>query len=85
MERRLCRLWLILSVRVGICEFFLSSRRGRVSVNSLLDIGPTSEGEIIQPMRDGLIQTGEWLKYSGECVYDTVRSVSLVFLLIPSP
>ncbi|KAJ7577830.1 glycoside hydrolase family 29 protein [Mycena floridula] len=39
--------------------------------NYLLDIGPTAEGDIIQPMQDGLLDTGSWLKYAGECVYDT--------------
>ncbi|KAF9026154.1 glycoside hydrolase family 29 protein [Hymenopellis radicata] len=39
--------------------------------NYLLDIGPTAEGEIIAPMVTGLLGAGEWLKYAGDCVYDT--------------
>ncbi|KAJ7183877.1 glycoside hydrolase family 29 protein [Mycena filopes] len=39
--------------------------------NFLLDIGPTAEGEIIEPMMEGLLDTGAWLNYSGSCVYDT--------------
>jgi hypothetical protein len=39
---------------------------------SLLDVGPTAEGEIIAPMADNLLAAGKWLKYAGECVYATV-------------
>ncbi|KAJ6493264.1 glycoside hydrolase family 29 protein [Mycena sanguinolenta] len=39
--------------------------------NFLLDIGPTAEGEVIEPMMQGLLDTGAWLNYSGTCVYDT--------------
>ncbi|GLB37874.1 putative alpha-L-fucosidase [Lyophyllum shimeji] len=39
--------------------------------NYLLDIGPTAEGEIIAPMMNNLLDAGSWLKYSGDCVYDT--------------
>ncbi|KAG6809084.1 hypothetical protein H0H92_001679 [Tricholoma furcatifolium] len=39
--------------------------------NYLLDIGPTAEGEIIAPMMNNLLDAGAWLKYSGDCVYDT--------------
>lgn len=39
--------------------------------NYLLDIGPTAEGDIIPIMRTNLLNTGRWLKYSGQCVYDT--------------
>ncbi|KAK0448928.1 glycoside hydrolase family 29 protein, partial [Desarmillaria tabescens] len=39
--------------------------------NFLLDVGPTAEGEIIAPMQTGLLGAGDWLKYAGECVYDT--------------
>ena len=47
---------------------------GVVEQCSLLDIGPTAEGEIIQPEQDGLLQAGAWLKQSGRCVFDTVGS-----------
>lgn len=43
-------------------------------MKSLLDIGPNAEGEIIAPEMNNLLDAGAWLKYSGECVYDTVRS-----------
>ncbi|KAJ7232970.1 glycoside hydrolase family 29 protein [Mycena haematopus] len=39
--------------------------------NYLLDIGPTAEGEIIVPMMNNLIDSGAWLKFAGDCVYDT--------------
>lgn len=39
---------------------------------SLLDVGPTAEGDIIAPMADNLLAAGQWLKYAGECVYTTV-------------
>ncbi|KAK7057925.1 glycoside hydrolase family 29 protein [Favolaschia claudopus] len=39
--------------------------------NFLLDIGTTAEGEIIEPMKQGLLDTGAWLDYSGRCIYDT--------------
>ncbi|KAK0212150.1 glycoside hydrolase family 29 protein [Desarmillaria ectypa] len=39
--------------------------------NFLLDVGPTAEGEIIPPTQAGLLGAGGWLKYAGECVYDT--------------
>ncbi|KAF7362678.1 Glycoside hydrolase [Mycena venus] len=39
--------------------------------NFLLDIGPTADGEIIEPMMEGLLDTGAWLDYSGTCIYDT--------------
>ncbi|KAF7350653.1 Glycoside hydrolase family 29 protein [Mycena sanguinolenta] len=39
--------------------------------NFLLDIGPTAEGDVIEPMMQGLLDTGAWLNYSGGCVYDT--------------
>ncbi|KAF5364987.1 hypothetical protein D9758_008190 [Tetrapyrgos nigripes] len=39
--------------------------------NFLLDIGPTAEGEIIASMANNLLDAGEWLAHSGECVYDT--------------
>ncbi|KAF8177465.1 glycoside hydrolase family 29 protein [Mycena galopus ATCC 62051] len=39
--------------------------------NFLLDIGPTAEGVVIEPMVEGLLETGAWLNYSGTCVYDT--------------
>ncbi|KAF5374668.1 hypothetical protein D9615_009002 [Tricholomella constricta] len=39
--------------------------------NYLLDVGPTAEGEIIAPMMNNLLDAGSWLKYSGDCIYDT--------------
>ncbi|KAH7912706.1 glycoside hydrolase family 29 protein [Hygrophoropsis aurantiaca] len=39
--------------------------------NYLLDVGPTAEGEIIAPMADNLLAAGKWLKYAGDCVYET--------------
>ncbi|XP_006464064.1 hypothetical protein AGABI2DRAFT_209111 [Agaricus bisporus var. bisporus H97] len=39
--------------------------------NFLLDVGPNAEGEIIAPMANNLLDAGNWLEYSGECVYDT--------------
>ncbi|KAF7289967.1 Glycoside hydrolase [Mycena indigotica] len=39
--------------------------------NFLLDIGPTADGEIIQPMVDNLLDAGSWLEFAGDCVYDT--------------
>lgn len=39
---------------------------------SLLDVGPTAEGEIIEPMTKNLLDAGKWLKYAGDCVYGTV-------------
>lgn len=39
---------------------------------SLLDVGPTAEGEIIEPMAKNLLDAGKWLKYAGDCVYGTV-------------
>ncbi|KAF7984811.1 hypothetical protein HWV62_11828 [Athelia sp. TMB] len=39
--------------------------------NYLLDVGPDAEGRIIEPMVSNLLDTGKWLKHSGDCVYDT--------------
>ncbi|KAJ7358172.1 alpha-L-fucosidase-domain-containing protein [Mycena albidolilacea] len=39
--------------------------------NFLLDIGPTAEGEIIEAVMEGLLDTSAWLDYSGTCIYDT--------------
>ncbi|KAH7096824.1 glycoside hydrolase [Auriculariales sp. MPI-PUGE-AT-0066] len=39
--------------------------------NYLLNVGPTGEGEIIAPMVERLLEVGQWLKHSGECVYKT--------------
>ncbi|KAJ7798156.1 coatomer WD associated region-domain-containing protein [Mycena olivaceomarginata] len=39
--------------------------------NFLLDIRPTAEGEIIEAVMEGLLDTGAWLDYSGSCIYDT--------------
>jgi hypothetical protein len=43
-----------------------------ISFYSLLDVGPTAEGDIIAPMADNLLAAGKWLKYAGDCVYATV-------------
>jgi alpha-L-fucosidase len=48
---------------------------GRLPLFSLLNVGPTAEGEIIAPMADNLLAAGRWLKYAGDCVYATVRIV----------
>ncbi|KIM86066.1 glycoside hydrolase family 29 protein [Piloderma croceum F 1598] len=40
--------------------------------NYLLNVGPNAEGEIIEPMVKNLLDAGRWLKYSGDCVYETV-------------
>lgn len=53
---------------------------------SLLDIGPTAEGDIIDAMTENLLDAGKWLKYAGQCVYDTVGPFLPFFLeceLIP--
>ncbi|KAL0955485.1 hypothetical protein HGRIS_001725 [Hohenbuehelia grisea] len=42
--------------------------------NFLLDIGPTAEGEIIEPMVTNLLDAGSWLAHSGDCVYSTTYS-----------
>ncbi|KAG6888215.1 hypothetical protein C0995_009750 [Termitomyces sp. Mi166 len=39
--------------------------------NYLLDVGPTAEGEIIAPEMNNLLDAGTWLKYSGDCIYNT--------------
>lgn len=39
--------------------------------NFLLNVGPTSEGEIPQPSIDRLRQVGEWMKVNGEAIYGT--------------
>ncbi|KIM58478.1 glycoside hydrolase family 29 protein [Scleroderma citrinum Foug A] len=39
--------------------------------NYLLDIGPTAEGDIIDAMAENLLDAGKWLKYAGQCVYET--------------
>ncbi|KAG8715678.1 hypothetical protein FRC09_016422 [Ceratobasidium sp. 395] len=39
--------------------------------NYLLDIGPTAEGTIIEPMTTPLLETGKWLAHSGEAIYST--------------
>lgn len=41
---------------------------------SLLNVGPTAEGNIIEPMAENLLAAGRWLKYASECVYATVRA-----------
>lgn len=44
----------------------------RYICTSLLDIGPTAEGDIIDAMAENLLDAGKWLKYAGQCVYETV-------------
>ncbi|EJD47020.1 glycoside hydrolase [Auricularia subglabra TFB-10046 SS5] len=39
--------------------------------NYLLNVGPTAEGEIIAPMVERLLEVGQWLRHSGDCVYGT--------------
>ncbi|KAG8706494.1 hypothetical protein FRC11_008185, partial [Ceratobasidium sp. 423] len=42
--------------------------------NYLLNLGPTGEGEIIPAMVERLVEVGEWLEHSGECIYNTTYS-----------
>jgi alpha-L-fucosidase len=42
--------------------------------HSLLNLGPTGEGEIIPAMVERLLEVGKWLEHSGECIFDTVSS-----------
>lgn len=42
--------------------------------NFLLNVGPTSEGEIPQPSIDRLHQVGEWMKVNSEAIYGTKAS-----------
>jgi alpha-L-fucosidase len=44
---------------------------------SLLGVGPNAEGEIVEPMAQNLLDTGKWLQYSGQCVYNTVSFLSI--------
>ena len=42
--------------------------------NFLLNVGPTSEGEIPQPSIERLAQVGQWMKVNSEAVYGTQAS-----------
>ena len=54
-------------------HFFVASTGiERYVCASLLDIGPTAEGDVIDAMAQNLLDAGKWLKYAGQCVYDTV-------------
>lgn len=41
--------------------------------NYLIGLGPTGDGDIVQPVVERMLDVGKWLKHSGECVYGTVR------------
>lgn len=55
---------------------------GSNNIYSLLDVGPNAEGEIIAPMANNLLDAGNWLEYSGECVYDTVCRINYKAVLM---
>jgi alpha-L-fucosidase len=42
--------------------------------NYLLNVGPTSEGIIVQDCQDTLLTVGRWLKVNGEAVYGAKRT-----------
>ncbi|KAG8994911.1 hypothetical protein FRB90_000305 [Tulasnella sp. 427] len=51
----------------------LSTFSTRVSVNGnyLIGLGPTGDGDIIQPVVERMLDVGKWLKHAGGCVYGT--------------
>lgn len=42
--------------------------------NLLLNVGPTPDGEIPQPLLDRLRGVGEWMRVNGEAIYGSTRS-----------
>lgn len=72
----LSRRWLISYQRMEISTYiaFVFTRGSALmwDTYSLLDVGPTAKGEIIEPMTKNLLDAGKWLKYAGDCVYGTV-------------
>jgi alpha-L-fucosidase len=46
---------------------------------SLLNLGPTGEGEIIPAMVERVKEVGKWLEHSGRCIYNTVGFAGIIF------